>query len=117
VKVSLFYLPSIGHRREIERGCAGLRGDLYGRMLDELAEQAVDDGERGVHVLLVHHERRRQPQRVLIARALYLVEPLRSIDAGVRLDGAIDALHDERRVHGESHRSEGQRAALALRCA
>jgi alkanesulfonate monooxygenase SsuD/methylene tetrahydromethanopterin reductase-like flavin-dependent oxidoreductase (luciferase family) len=40
VKVSLFYLPSIGSRGEIEQGRAGLRGDLYGRMLAELAEQA-----------------------------------------------------------------------------
>ena len=39
LKVSLFYLPSIGHRTEIERGCAGLRGDLYQRMLAELGEQ------------------------------------------------------------------------------
>jgi alkanesulfonate monooxygenase SsuD/methylene tetrahydromethanopterin reductase-like flavin-dependent oxidoreductase (luciferase family) len=40
VKVSLFYLPSIGSRAEIERGLAGMRGDLYGRMLGEIAEQA-----------------------------------------------------------------------------
>jgi alkanesulfonate monooxygenase SsuD/methylene tetrahydromethanopterin reductase-like flavin-dependent oxidoreductase (luciferase family) len=40
MKVSLFYLPSIGSRAEIERGCAGLRGDLYTRMLAELSEQA-----------------------------------------------------------------------------
>ena len=35
VKVSLFYLPSIGSRAEMERGMAGLRGDLYDRMLRE----------------------------------------------------------------------------------
>jgi alkanesulfonate monooxygenase SsuD/methylene tetrahydromethanopterin reductase-like flavin-dependent oxidoreductase (luciferase family) len=40
VKVSLFYLPSIGSRAEIEAGQAGLRGDLYGRMLAEISEQA-----------------------------------------------------------------------------
>ncbi len=40
MKVSLFYLPSIGSRAEIERGMAGLRGDLYQRMLHELVEQA-----------------------------------------------------------------------------
>jgi len=40
MKVSLFYLPSIGSRAAIERGCAGLRGDLYTRMLAELGEQA-----------------------------------------------------------------------------
>jgi len=40
VKVSLFYLPSIGSRSEIEQGMAGLRTDLYQRMLRELSEQA-----------------------------------------------------------------------------
>src|SRR5262249_53474762 len=40
VKVSLFYLPSIGSRAKIERGMAGLRGDLYQRMLAELDAQA-----------------------------------------------------------------------------
>jgi len=40
VKVSLFYLPSIGSRAEIERGLAGLRRDLYQRMLAELSAQA-----------------------------------------------------------------------------
>ena len=40
MKVSLFYLPSVGSRAEIERGMAGLRRDLYQRMLHELAEQA-----------------------------------------------------------------------------
>src|SRR5215471_14914037 len=47
MKVSLFYLPSIGSRAEIERGMAGLRGDLYGRMLGELAEQACLADEVG----------------------------------------------------------------------
>ncbi len=40
MKVSLFYLPSIGSRAEMERGCAGLSRELYGRMLAEIAEQA-----------------------------------------------------------------------------
>jgi alkanesulfonate monooxygenase SsuD/methylene tetrahydromethanopterin reductase-like flavin-dependent oxidoreductase (luciferase family) len=40
MKVSLFYLPSIGSRAEIETGMAGLRGDLYRRMLTEIGEQA-----------------------------------------------------------------------------
>ena len=40
MKVSLFYLPTIGSRAEIEAGCAGLRGDLYTQMLRELSEQA-----------------------------------------------------------------------------
>ncbi len=40
LKVSLFYLPSIGPRTEIEKGMAGLREDLYQQMLEELKEQA-----------------------------------------------------------------------------
>src|SRR5439155_26921506 len=40
LKVSLFYLPSIGSRTDIEQGMAGLRADLYQRMLRELSEQA-----------------------------------------------------------------------------
>jgi alkanesulfonate monooxygenase SsuD/methylene tetrahydromethanopterin reductase-like flavin-dependent oxidoreductase (luciferase family) len=40
MKTSLFYLPSIGSRAELERGLAGLDGDLYDRMLHELSEQA-----------------------------------------------------------------------------
>ena len=40
MQVSIFYLPSIGSRAEIEQGMAGLRGDLYQRMLAELKEQA-----------------------------------------------------------------------------
>ena len=40
MQVSVFYLPSIGSRDEIEKGMAGLREDLYQRMLHELREQA-----------------------------------------------------------------------------
>jgi alkanesulfonate monooxygenase SsuD/methylene tetrahydromethanopterin reductase-like flavin-dependent oxidoreductase (luciferase family) len=40
MKVSLFYLPSVGSRTEIERGMVGLRGELYDRMLAEVTEQA-----------------------------------------------------------------------------
>ena len=40
MKVSLFYLPSVGSRADIEAGRAGLRGDLYDRMLAELSDQA-----------------------------------------------------------------------------
>jgi alkanesulfonate monooxygenase SsuD/methylene tetrahydromethanopterin reductase-like flavin-dependent oxidoreductase (luciferase family) len=47
MKVSLFYLPTIGSRAEIEQGLAGLRGDLYTRMLDEIGEQAVLADELG----------------------------------------------------------------------
>ena len=40
MKSSLFYLPSIGSRAEIEAGCSGLRRDLYAQMLAEVGEQA-----------------------------------------------------------------------------
>ena len=40
MKISLFYLPTIGSRAEIRQGMAGQRGDLYDRMLAEISEQA-----------------------------------------------------------------------------
>jgi alkanesulfonate monooxygenase SsuD/methylene tetrahydromethanopterin reductase-like flavin-dependent oxidoreductase (luciferase family) len=39
-RASLFYLPSVGSRPDIERGRAGLDPELYRRMLDEVGEQA-----------------------------------------------------------------------------
>ncbi len=39
MKVSLFYLPSVGSRAQVEQGMVGLRGDLYTQMLQELGEQ------------------------------------------------------------------------------
>ena len=39
MKASLFYLPTLGNRREIEAGMAGLRSDLYQQMLREILEQ------------------------------------------------------------------------------
>jgi alkanesulfonate monooxygenase SsuD/methylene tetrahydromethanopterin reductase-like flavin-dependent oxidoreductase (luciferase family) len=39
VKASLFYLPSIGNRGQIEAGMAGMQGPLYQRMLADLSEQ------------------------------------------------------------------------------
>jgi alkanesulfonate monooxygenase SsuD/methylene tetrahydromethanopterin reductase-like flavin-dependent oxidoreductase (luciferase family) len=47
MQTSVFYLPSIGSREEIEQGMAGLRGDLYQRMLSELKEQAQAADELG----------------------------------------------------------------------
>ncbi|MDZ4279041.1 MAG: LLM class flavin-dependent oxidoreductase [Dehalococcoidia bacterium] len=45
MQVSVFYLPSIGSRAEVEKGMAGLRTDLYQQMLTELKgqAQAADD--------------------------------------------------------------------------
>jgi alkanesulfonate monooxygenase SsuD/methylene tetrahydromethanopterin reductase-like flavin-dependent oxidoreductase (luciferase family) len=40
VKTSLFYLPGVGSRADIEAGMAGVRRDLYQDMLRELGEQA-----------------------------------------------------------------------------
>jgi alkanesulfonate monooxygenase SsuD/methylene tetrahydromethanopterin reductase-like flavin-dependent oxidoreductase (luciferase family) len=39
VKASLFYLPTVGNRAQIEAGLAGMRGDLYRQMLREVSEQ------------------------------------------------------------------------------
>jgi alkanesulfonate monooxygenase SsuD/methylene tetrahydromethanopterin reductase-like flavin-dependent oxidoreductase (luciferase family) len=39
MKASLFYLPSIASRAEIEQGMAGMNGAFYQRMLRELSEQ------------------------------------------------------------------------------
>ena len=39
MKASLFYLPSIGSRSEIEAGMAAMKPELYQRMLRELSEQ------------------------------------------------------------------------------
>ena len=47
MQVSVFYLPSIGPRAEMEKGMAGLRGDLYQQMLAELKEQAQLSDELG----------------------------------------------------------------------
>src|SRR5579875_370266 len=47
LRVSLFYLPSVGSRAEIEQGRVGLRGEPYDRMLAELADQAQLADELG----------------------------------------------------------------------
>ena len=39
MQVSVFYLPSIVSRGEIEKGIADLRPDLYQQMLEELRER------------------------------------------------------------------------------
>jgi alkanesulfonate monooxygenase SsuD/methylene tetrahydromethanopterin reductase-like flavin-dependent oxidoreductase (luciferase family) len=39
LKASLFYLPSVGNRQQIEAGMVGMRGDLYQQMLREVSEQ------------------------------------------------------------------------------
>ena len=39
MKASLFYLPTVGNRREIEVGLAGMRPELYQRMLHDISEQ------------------------------------------------------------------------------
>jgi alkanesulfonate monooxygenase SsuD/methylene tetrahydromethanopterin reductase-like flavin-dependent oxidoreductase (luciferase family) len=49
LRVSLFYLPSLGTRGEIEAGRAGLRGDLYDRMLADLSDQTKLADELGYY--------------------------------------------------------------------
>ena len=40
MKISLFYLPSVGNKAQVEKGMVGLRGELYDQMLREISEQA-----------------------------------------------------------------------------
>ena len=40
MKISLFYLPSVGNKAEIEKGMIGLRGEFYDQMLHDVSEQA-----------------------------------------------------------------------------
>jgi hypothetical protein len=49
MRASLFYLPTVGSRAEIERGSAGLRPGLSQRMLREISGQARLGDEFGFH--------------------------------------------------------------------
>jgi alkanesulfonate monooxygenase SsuD/methylene tetrahydromethanopterin reductase-like flavin-dependent oxidoreductase (luciferase family) len=40
VKVSLFYLPGVGTRQDVQAGMAGTRADLYQQMLQDVSAQA-----------------------------------------------------------------------------
>src|SRR5258708_10625150 len=40
MKVSLFYLPSVGSKSDIEKGRVGLQGHLYDQMLHDITGQA-----------------------------------------------------------------------------
>lgn len=40
MKVSLFYLPGVGSREDVEAGMAGLKGELYQAMLAEVSAEA-----------------------------------------------------------------------------
>src|ERR1700687_2572923 len=40
MKVSLFYLPSVGSKADIEKGRVGLQGHLYDQMLHDITGQA-----------------------------------------------------------------------------
>src|SRR5260370_21719390 len=40
MKVSLFYLPSVGSKADIEKGRVGLNGHLYDQMLHDITGQA-----------------------------------------------------------------------------
>ena len=47
MKTSLFYLPDVGTAAERQEGMAGMRGDLYQRMLHDLSDQAKLADELG----------------------------------------------------------------------
>jgi alkanesulfonate monooxygenase SsuD/methylene tetrahydromethanopterin reductase-like flavin-dependent oxidoreductase (luciferase family) len=49
MRASLFYLPTVGSRADIEHGRAGLRRDLYQAMLRELGGQARLGDQLGYH--------------------------------------------------------------------
>jgi hypothetical protein len=49
MRASLYYLPTVGNRAEIERGMAGLRPELYQRMLAEISGQAKLADQLGYH--------------------------------------------------------------------
>ena len=51
MKFHLFMLPTIGRRHELEQGMAGVRDDLYQRMLQEIGEQAPLADEMGFYGL------------------------------------------------------------------
>src|SRR5258708_19568896 len=57
MKASLFYLPSIGSRAEIEAGMAGMNPAFYQRMLRELSEQIRLGDELGYDAVsfTAHH--------------------------------------------------------------
>src|ERR1017187_4713120 len=40
MKISLFYLPSVGSKADIEKGRAGLQGHLYDQRLHDVTAQA-----------------------------------------------------------------------------
>jgi len=48
MKTSLFYLPGVGTRADVEAGNAGLRGDLYDDMLAEVLAQCQLADELGI---------------------------------------------------------------------
>jgi len=49
MEVGAFYLPSVGHKEDIQQGMAGKRTDLYQMMLRELTEQIRYMDERGYY--------------------------------------------------------------------
>lgn len=50
MKVSLFYLPGVGSREDVEQGMAGLRPELYQEMLRDLTEEAKLGDELGYYL-------------------------------------------------------------------
>ena len=49
MEVGLFYLPSVGRKKDIEAGMAGKRTDLYQEMLAEITEQLQYADDHGYY--------------------------------------------------------------------
>jgi len=93
VKASLFYLPTVGNRREIEAGLAGMRPELYQRMLHDISEQvrlADDLGYDSVSFTEHHfHIEGFEVSNNRVLLDLYLPARSKSCAAGCRSTGCF----------------------------
>ena len=93
MKASLFYLPTVGNRREIEAGLAGMRPELYQRMLHDISEQvrlADDLGYDSVSFTEHHfHIEGFEVSNNRVLLDLYLPARSKSFAAGCRSTGCF----------------------------
>ena len=93
MKASLFYLPTVGNRREIEAGLAGMRPELYQRMLHDISEQvrlADDLGYDSVSFTEHHfHIEGFEVSNNPVLLDLYLLARSQSCTAGCRSTGCF----------------------------
>ena len=93
MKASLFYLPTVGNRREIEAGLAGMRPELYQRMLHDISEQvrlADDLGYDSVSFTEHHfHIEGFEVSNNPVLLDLYLPARSKSCAAGCRSNGCF----------------------------